>query len=344
MPRGKLLQENPPYQCPRCGYATKHKPTMRHHLYNTKKVCQGQLNPLTLTDDIKQHVMDNRHYIIPDVNKVTNQIINNYNNVNNFIAGMDIIEKLTKYTEYKRLEISDFENKVEDLYQRDVKRLENDSFKYGYSLDKQDLMKIVDTISQAIRGNQRDEFIEDINFIYDVKRKRIHVYSSDKWEEFLVQTGLRYLVETITMYYLESYEIYLIRKMQNCSVPEQAKYYGCLEDYYRFIACFDVDPFVKDKNDNNILFNKDHPTYDEKVDRNDVEKHLLVDRYKKMYSDIKLNLTTAQKKTMQTEVTDILKSNTKHNISELDKSIIGIIKIDDEFKNELLELQIDGRY
>jgi hypothetical protein len=322
---------------------TSRKPDMRTHFQKVLKVCPGAVNDIELTDEIKEHVMNNRVFHVPlavDPTKITNHVINNYNTMNNFVANLDCVEKIMCLASYKQLELMDFETKVEEEYQRNVKRLEKDSFKHGFTLRHQDFMQIIDTLTKAIRGDKRDEFIEQLSFIYDSKRKRIRVYnSSEKWEEVLVTTGLTYLVNTIAGSYLESYEIYLIRKIQSPrTVTEPALLHKCIEDYYKFLACFDVDPYVKGKYDNMVIYNRDSDEFSQEPEDGDVEAHQIVDRYSKLYFKIYDDLTNAQKKAVHKEVLDIIKSNTENSVAEIDKDIIGLINIDEGFKSELMGL------
>jgi hypothetical protein len=54
------------YSCIRCAYSTNQKTHMYKHLYQLKKTCPGIKNVIELTDEIKQHIMDNRIYKIPE--------------------------------------------------------------------------------------------------------------------------------------------------------------------------------------------------------------------------------------------------------------------------------------
>lgn len=53
-----------PYTCPCCGYETRNKSHMQIHLFDLKKPCPQLVRKLELTDEIKQHIMRNRIYII----------------------------------------------------------------------------------------------------------------------------------------------------------------------------------------------------------------------------------------------------------------------------------------
>jgi len=305
-----------------------------------KRPCQGIANVLELTEEIKQHVLDHRRYVLetPEAQqRITNQTINYNNTINNFISNLDFVEKVNHLAEHKHIEILDFETKVEELYQTQVERLEKDDFKEGFQLDQSHFNEIIDTLTKAIRGDRREEFIQDMNFIYDWKRQRIRVFGA-RWEEHLIQQGLTYLVDTIASYYLETYEVYLIRKLIDLktSIKSRQKYMESLTQYYLFLASFDVMPYVDGKYDNRVIYNRGDPEYDVAPESCDFEAHRIVDQYLHLYNETKSNMTIAQRRKIQSEVSNIIKSNTRNNITELDKDILGIMNIDNEFKNKLL--------
>lgn len=59
----KLKQEL--YNCPSCDYSTALKGNMRAH-FNSKSHCPRTKNDITLTDEIKEYVLSNRIYRVPD--------------------------------------------------------------------------------------------------------------------------------------------------------------------------------------------------------------------------------------------------------------------------------------
>lgn len=129
----------PDYECVRCGYKTKYKNNIRRHLFTTKKVCPALKNNIDLTDIIKDHIFANRHYIIPLTENTTTNIINNYttyNQINNIVSNMNPLDKLNKYLEYKNLNTKNFEDIIEDRYEREIHRFENDSYRYPRQLKK----------------------------------------------------------------------------------------------------------------------------------------------------------------------------------------------------------------
>jgi hypothetical protein len=58
-----------PYLCTRCGYETTERYRMSNHLYERTTFCPGVKNDIELTDVIKEKILLNRTYIIPNVVK-----------------------------------------------------------------------------------------------------------------------------------------------------------------------------------------------------------------------------------------------------------------------------------
>jgi hypothetical protein len=54
----------PQYSCIRCGYSTKQRSHMENHLMKKKRPCPAVKNLIELTIEIKQHILNNRIYII----------------------------------------------------------------------------------------------------------------------------------------------------------------------------------------------------------------------------------------------------------------------------------------
>ena len=52
----------------------------------------------------------------------------------------------------------------------------------------------------------------------------------------------------------------------------------------------------------------------------------------KMYNEIHGGITNTDRKSKQRELLDIVKSNSKNNLEELDKNIIDLVNIDVNFK------------
>jgi uncharacterized C2H2 Zn-finger protein len=61
----KKANKKPDYECPRCGYFTYQKTHIKTHLFKNKKPCPASKNLIELTDAIRQHVLENRVYQLP---------------------------------------------------------------------------------------------------------------------------------------------------------------------------------------------------------------------------------------------------------------------------------------
>jgi hypothetical protein len=335
-------QRNHPYQCPRCGMETPHKAIMRYHLFQRKRTdtCPSILSNIILTNEIKEHIIKYRKWMplaAHGDNKIVNQTINNYNVMQNFIAEIDIVEKLKHLAEYKGIAITDFPEQVQDMYAKTTRRLQLGNLKHHFLLERNDFINTLDLLTK-----RAETTMECMNFIYDHKRNRVRVFQNEQWEDFLVEQGLNYLVQTIADYYLEAYECYLIRKLyaydnnvdthDRITPAEYTRYEQCLREYYQFIGTFDVEPHVKNKNDNEILY----PDNDKRHFL-DGGENSLSHKYMRVYDNV--ILTIALRKNLQKKVLDILKTNAQDSIKDINKSIMGIINMDEEFKRNVVQLR-----
>jgi len=322
----KSKMKSEPYCCPRCGYQTIQKQNMRYHLKIMKRICPTAIRDLVLTDEIKETVLRERLYH-PPVNPSITQTINNIHMMNNFIASMDPISKLKHITEHHNIELVDFETRVEKLYKRDVHRFITDGFRRDVVYNKEHFMDMVSDITSS--GSE----ISDMNIVYDSNTDHVHFAVGEEWELRRSQPAILFLVETLVLYNLSFYEIYLIRKLVSgrCVQLEE-----CLTMYYHFIGCFNIQPYVFEKNDSMVLFNESDIGYSDTSDKSDIEAHRIVDKYNSMYLRIRNTLTDADRRSASKEVIDILKSNHKLNISQLNKHILEVLRVDEGFKTRMI--------
>lgn len=314
-----------PYECPRCGYKIEKKSSMSNHLLRAKNPCPATENDILLTDEIKQYILRNRIYRIKDEVKVMNQTINNYNTMNNFVGNMDTIDKITRLVKYKQVEMNTFDDTCEQTYERIVDKMEKGTF--DIRTCKPDFMDIINRLTSA-RDNTRDRklHLQNLNYIYDAKKKRLRVYDGT-WDDHLDNNGLEFIVNTIVDRYLEAYEIYIIRKLYGSTVlsgAEANEFRSCLKDYYQFIACFDIKPYAVEK----IMQDSEH---EENMRREICEN--LTDLYEKTDG----SLTKTYLKDVRKQMLDIMKSNTSSNVSDLDRAIISIVNVQEDFKQILME-------
>jgi len=50
------------YCCPRCGYTTHHRSSMRNHLFRKNKPCAAKVELVELTTEVKEYILDNKIY------------------------------------------------------------------------------------------------------------------------------------------------------------------------------------------------------------------------------------------------------------------------------------------
>lgn len=297
------------YQCPSCGYKTLDKSKMKRHMYFLKKPCPQSANNIQLTDEIKEYVLQNRVWHPPITPKEPSptQIINNIMCINNYIASIDTFEKLTKYMTYNKKHTIDIEEKLDGMFRNRVEKLENDTFKHAYELDRDDFLNIIDDVSLI-----KDNKFEQLNIMYDDVSKKIKLYNGE-WNTFRCKCAIKQLMSCVKEYYLDTYEMYLIKKLSCESTPafKKQRSIECLLEYYKFLACLRILPNVLD---------------DENIDED--TRELYYEKYKMVNN----KMTTSDVNTAQKEVLDIIIKNSKSNIHELNKFIIEQINMDDDFR------------
>lgn len=314
--------KNKPYTCPRCAYVTSLKSDMFKHLYKLKKVCPGQDSNIELTQEIKECVLSNRIYI-PKKGNNPSTIINNYNNITNFIAGLDMVDKLSKYMKHKNIDLICFEQSIEDKYSKTVKRLESDSWKYGFELKRDDLLDIIDQISKVELTVDSVKTFEDLNIYYDKNADKLNIYDGE-WEEMLTNKGVKKILEIIQSCYWDTYECYLLKKwFLESNAFNKQKNKELLLEYYKFIGCFDVEPFIKHKDNEDIIGSGE----------NDFS---ICDYMYPLYLKTRDNVRKSEINEVKKSVLDIIRKNSDRNTNELNKRIFELFNMDKEFKEHFM--------
>lgn len=310
------------YCCIRCGYTTNQKSNINRHLYLLKKPCPATQNVIELTDEIKQHILDNRIYHIPEEPKnIINNIIQNNNTINNYIANMDPIEKINKYITFKDMDLVDYGNTIENNLRDKVQLLENK--RCDITMDTNGLLEIVDQVSSLASHN-----IEDFNILYDDKYNKLKLYEDGSWNESIIISGIKTLLSKIQEFYLDNYEFYLIRKIElnDTGFRNKSKSKELLIEYYKFIGCFDIEPYSKIRSDPEILYDED----------SDDESKDISDKYNSLYIKTRDDTKKSYINNTKKQVIEIIKKNSQRNITELNKKVTGLFHMEEEFKNKLL--------
>jgi len=280
---------------------------------------------IELTEEIKETVIRHKVYrppppapaIDPPPTNTINQYINNQNTLYNFVSTKDTITKLQHLLEYKQKDSIDFETKVEEFFKNDVKRLLADKYKIAPEFDMSDYLEMIHKISIACKPD-----LEDLSNFYQKDIDRVFIRYSTDWENQFSEHGVRTIIETLVSYYLEYYEMFLIRRLQRFN---DTKLRDSLETYYHLIGAFGISPFVFGKSDNQVLYNEDDEQYETSNDESDVESHQIVDRYNRLYTTIKESITDSSRKSILKSIIEVLKNSTKKNTKALDQSFMTIV-------------------
>ena len=329
------------YQCVRCGYKVDRKSNMINHLYKRKSLCPKVANNIVLTDEIKEAILLDHVYIIPPPDPVVpiTQIINYNNTINNLISNMDPIDKLTKYVTHKEVQLLEFGDTIEQTFTKHAENLQQDPCKtdaFGVNdsliLDSNSMVEIINQASYLANAD-----CKNMNVIFDQKFNKLKLYDMGKWHELIVIQGVTTLLSKIQEHYFNLYECYLIRKIEvsNIGLQDKAVIKDKLAEYYKFIGCFQIDPFVKDKNDSEILYNQTDDRYDSFQEQTDENTDLPI-RYTNLYYKIKGETKTSEINKHQKTIIDIVKKNCLKNVDELNKRVAILFNMDEEFKQTIL--------
>lgn len=321
------------YVCPRCSYKTGHKTSIRRHLYpKIRNRCPALTADIELTNEIKEYVLENRHYPIPikPAPPTITQNIQQNNIINNFISNMDSVSKIKHFIEHRNIETVDFETTVENHYKRDVKKFLNDGFRGDVKYSEDNFMDMVSHVTKW-------KDIENMNIIYDSSIDQVSfAIGGDEWDAQRPKRAINFLIETLVIHNLSYYEIYLVRKIETGSPVTKMQLEECLNKYYSFIAAFNIAPFVQGKNDTQVMFNETDGRHDDNIERSDLDAHRVVDKFNGIYIKIRDSLGDKAIREMNKEVYTIIKKNHKINMIELNKHILEILRVDEEFKNKLV--------
>ena len=315
------------YCCPRCKYETSHKAFMRKHLYQLKKDCPGTHSLVELTNDIKEHILANRIWHPPPPEDkpqplTINQTINNYNTMNNIVTRVDDLKKLMAYTEYNNTPLVNFSDEVDETYERRRGIMEKMKSKNVF-LDQSNIYDAIDDVTSI-------KDLTQLNILYEEVAQKLKIYDDNEWRTVLFDTGISEIIERIKEHYLDIYERYLLRLFYDASTIMSKKEYvnEQLREYYKFITCYDFRPYVFQKTDQEILGDKHNRSNDETYD--------VCDKWYPVFKDIKEKMQASYVNRIKKDVSNIIKRNTKSNIVELNKKVMELIRMDEDFKKDVL--------
>jgi len=328
------------YVCPRCLYSTTLKYRMVQHFEKLKKPCPNRTRT-ELTKEIKDYVLQNHVYVKPsdichNVSNVSNvvtgskcdrgltlnQTVHNYNMINSLVSSIDSLEKIKMITDRRGIRQLDFEDRLEIEFQSRLEKMDQDEFVGGYCLNHDGLLKLVDGATKM-----EDEDLNKFNVLFDRTLNRVKILSCGKWDNFLEEMGVKEVVRLLKSYFLDNYELYLIKHLHGHDLKKNRFVIrNHLDIYYKFIGAFDLDAIVCSQTDQMIL------GYNLK-ENND---YYLAEHYGKIYRDLRNDIKIGEKNKLKRMVTNIIKENTTQNLTTLNKIMLDLVKTDKEFLEQLI--------
>ncbi|GAG03953.1 unnamed protein product, partial [marine sediment metagenome] len=97
--------------------------------------------------------------------------------------------------------------------------------------------------------------------------------------------------------------------------------------YYKFLIIFDLMPDIQNCSDTDILGYQ-------LIEGND---EYLAEIYIKIYMEQKKQLKRIEQNQIKKKIIDIVKQNTTENLEKLHRVIMDLLKLDDNFRDELLK-------
>lgn len=342
----------PPYACIRCGLSSQSKGVMHKHLFLKNKSCPPVINEIELTENIKTIILRDRFYRIPVqivvpivVNRPSEtlpssslsltQHINNDTVIANRLANQDVFEIFTCYTKYTKSTMVDLMTTTENLFTERLEQLKtlDDGVNLNYTMNEMDLNEIFHQIS-----NPSHPMVEK-NVIYSAITNTLSIYDNADWISYTMEDGVIEMFRVVQGYLFNDYECYLLRKHKAGNFRTQSLIYEHIIMYFKFLAAFDIEPYMMGKKDNQLIFGQDHPRYDE--DSWSDDSHSISEKYQKEFNTVKSQLTQAERNKMKSAIYKRIKSNSIANIRMINSKITKQIGTDAAFQTLTLPFLVN---
>jgi hypothetical protein len=287
---------------------------MYNHLYTLKKSCPAIKQNIELTVEIKQCILDNRIYHPPTQTQqqVINQQINNYQLIVNYINKKDFQDKITQYLEYTNEDLQNYFDTINEKYlDDDVKQTDKKQ-----EFDKHKTLgcdKLVDVVHDCTSPDN----IQTMNVMYDKVLNKLRIYDEDEWKSHHFESGVQDLLKTIQCAYLNHYEEQLLTQYNSSSLYDKQCIREALTEYYQFLEAFDVLPRIKSSDEQWI-----QELYEEDIG--------------KLYNKVKNETKSSELKNIKKKVFNVIKTNCHESLLELNKQMMELIKMDETFKNNVM--------
>lgn len=354
------MTKKPNYTCPRCGYHIEHKGSMRTHLYSLKKPCPALIKVMELTDDIREHVLENRIYLeqplaVVPVSPVSpaaqtmvhnfNQTINQIQFINNFVNQIDPMKAIETYQQHTNTTTIPLDTKLMNRFRNKLFSIDKaEKNNRLFSLGENSMYQTVDDASNS------GKHVENINIYYDKATRKLSIYEHNKWNKYLCQEGIEKFMFAIQESYFDAYECYLIRKLNEFDGKgvqvARIEYEDLLNLYYGFIAYFDLKPYIAEKTNHDILtasfiekdedINSEYGDEDEEDEEDEDDTMTISDKYMPYFTRAKQNNTSRQTNEARNNVLGIIKRNSAESVKAVKEKVAELFRMDEIFKNSLM--------
>lgn len=307
MPKERI--KPPPYACPSCGFESRLKGDIKRHFYQTKKPC-ANLNGVVLTENMKEQVLLYRIYHHEQTKELgkSKEPKQNIIKITNFnLHNISLQDKLERFTKYQKSSLIDYQTKVQELYEEKTDKMEfcTSYDDIVFELQEDDFIDIIDKTCTVNMAS-----FEDFNIFYNTDLDYITLFDNGEWKNVLYKRGIREMISIIQAAYLNVYEKYLIRRVtftKHLRLKQHCE--ELLQEYYRFLAILDLQPYVNGKCDDDIL---DDGRYDSYIE---------TDYFYSIYKTSKSNLRVTQQKHLITSILKIIHKHSRKNISKFDTTL-----------------------
>ena len=297
---------------------------MEKHLYKLKKPCCATAKDIELSDKDKQTILLNRVLVPkeesapkPSIqNNTYNQTINNYNQMISYVNKLDVVDKITKYSEYNKKPLIGFDEQIEKKFSGIVERLENNAYK-DFQLPSKEIINVIDDLT-------RSDDVQTLNVIHDTVSDRIKMFKAGGWDSMLFDNGIDEVVLKLKDIYFDYYENYLLRKLYRATGFEKQCLVERIQSYYSFIVSFDLDPYVENVTDGDILGNT-------------TDTYNLSDTYHRIYVKIRDDIPNSVVKKTRAQVANIIKNNNKANVMKLNNDFLNLMNAEETFKKMVMD-------
>lgn len=348
------------YICPRCGYSSSKTSNIKNH-FSRKFPCLPKHLDIDITNDIILTILANHVYqpaikltsridqlldlstdknseartTVVNIQNNVNQInqvnrntyindhsalIKNYNFNQNIVIKMDTIDKFNCVLDYQNKQRLGITDRLETHFERQINFMKDQNNHFDHTLNKDALLECVN-IATSIHACPENHNIE-----YDKTSKKIKIYNDDEWISYLEGSGVNRVIELLRLNYLDDYECYLLKKIHDIKCRLKRIMIERLDVYYKFLCAFEMAPYCEEKTDTEIIG----------FQVKEYQSYWVQDYAMKSYISMKKTIKQSEKRELRNTVLNVIKSNTKSNIKEIDEILIKLLNIDMEFKDYLV--------